>query len=228
MKKEFVLGIALILCFAACKEKGKAEDFPAIIEIVGDAEIPVGTLASIGNTPVNVYRWKNHWVLYGLFRDLPEVQREIQETCPGVRVKLYERPFYVFDSRQCNNAAQAERWSHTLMTANLVADTVQQREYMDYHARQEELFPEVARGFCNAGFQQLLVFRNDRQLMLVISIPEGESLDDLNPKTTENNPRVDEWNAIMAKYQEGIEGSLPGEAWVCLDSVVTLSGKHGL
>ena len=50
--------------------------------------------------------------------------------------------------------------------------------------------------------------------MLIISIPKGKKLDDLNPKTTENNPRVDEWNSMMKKYQEGIEGSKPDEVWV--------------
>ena len=34
------------------------------------------------------------------------------------------------------------------------------------------------------------------------------------PKTTLNNPKVDEWNAIMRKYQEGIEGTKPEEVWV--------------
>jgi len=60
------------------------------------------------------------------------------------------------------------------------------------------------------------VFRNGRQLMLVISIPKGESLDKLNPKTTENNPKMVEWNKMMAKYQEGIEGTRKGETWVFL------------
>ena len=50
--------------------------------------------------------------------------------------------------------------------------------------------------------------------MLVISIPKGASLDALNPKTTENNPRVNDWNTLMAKYQEGIEGTAKGEVWV--------------
>lgn len=50
--------------------------------------------------------------------------------------------------------------------------------------------------------------------MLVISIPKGESLDKLNPLTTKNNPKVDEWNKIMAKYQEGIAGTKKGETWV--------------
>jgi hypothetical protein len=52
--------------------------------------------------------------------------------------------------------------------------------------------------------------------MLVISIPKGESLDKLNPKTIENNPKMIEWNKIMEKYQEGIEGTKKGETWVFL------------
>ncbi|MNY80391.1 hypothetical protein D3C86_2214070 [compost metagenome] len=55
--------------------------------------------------------------------------------------------------------------------------------------------------------------------MLVISIPKGESLDKLNPKTTENNPRVDDWNNLMKKYQTGIEGTKPGEVWIFLNKV---------
>ena len=50
--------------------------------------------------------------------------------------------------------------------------------------------------------------------MLVISIPKGEDLDELNPLTTENNPQVDEWNSIMSKYQEGVENAPEGATWI--------------
>jgi hypothetical protein len=63
------------------------------------------------------------------------------------------------------------------------------------------------------------VFKNGGQLMLIISIPKGASLDKLNPKTTENNPRVNDWNSLMQKYQQGIEGTKPGETWVFLEKV---------
>ena len=76
--------------------------------------------------------------------------------------------------------------------------------------------PRYPKVFCNASFQQLLLYRNGDQLMLVISIPKGENLDRLNPKTTENNPKVNEWNNRMKQYQEGIEGTKPGEVWVFL------------
>jgi hypothetical protein len=55
--------------------------------------------------------------------------------------------------------------------------------------------------------------------MLVISIPKGESLDKLNPLTTKNNPRVNDWNNLMKKYQEGIEGTKKGEVWVLFKDV---------
>ena len=50
--------------------------------------------------------------------------------------------------------------------------------------------------------------------MLVVSTPKGKGLDQLNPKTTENNPRMVEWNNLMKQYQQGITGTGKGETWV--------------
>jgi hypothetical protein len=97
-----------------------------------------------------------------------------------------------------------------------VADQDLQQQYLNLHATQLEKWPELSKGFCQASFQQLLLFKNERQLMLVISIPKGKTLAELDPKTTENNPRVTEWNQQMKKYQEGIAGTKPGETWVFL------------
>ncbi|GHT57959.1 hypothetical protein AGMMS50239_01420 [Bacteroidia bacterium] len=219
MKKQWILFIAIVLSIAfACTPKA-VETTPSIIEIVGNGEVFTEELEEFcrsNKVEASVYQWNNHVVLYGTFSDLSNTQKQIAATYPDATVKIYEKPFYVFDRKNCENKTTVEHWSHTLMTANLVADTTMQQEYMHYHATQPEEFPEVATGFCNANFQQVLVFRNGRQLMLVISIPEGENLDELNPKTTENNPRVDDWNAIMANYQEGIEGTTPEETWVVL------------
>jgi hypothetical protein len=123
---------------------------------------------------------------------------------------------YAFNKEKCDDKTISNEWDNILLTANLVKNNKLQKEYLDYHATQFQNWPEVAKGFCNASFQQLLVYKKDKQLMVVISIPKGASLDELNPKTTENNPRVDEWNALMKKYQEGIEGTKPGEVWVFL------------
>lgn len=162
----------------------------------------------------DVYEWKNHFVVYNNNGDL--WYSAIKSKFKDCITKLYDEPFYDFERSRCSDKNVAKEWTNIILTANLVKDPKLQQEYLNYHKTQFEKWPEVSQGFCNASFQQLLVFKKGRQLMLIISIPKGESLDKLNPLTTKNNPRVDEWNKIMEKYQEGIEGTAKGETWVFL------------
>lgn len=160
-------------------------------------------------------QWHDHTVIYGLVKDVNVLRGQLQKAFPGITVKVYHDLVYEFDrAARCPGAGVAEHWTDIIMTANLVDDPEKQQEYLGYHATQFEKWPEVSNGFCKADFQQLRVFKNGRQLMLVISIPKGKKLDELNPKTTENNPRVNDWNRIMSGYQEGIKGTKKGEVWV--------------
>ncbi|MCH5719604.1 L-rhamnose mutarotase [Niabella hibiscisoli] len=170
--------------------------------------------------PNSIYKWNNRYVIFDKVQDLSVFQGKLKKAFPDVTVRPYYDMYYQFDPSRCDDKATAKEWEHVLLTANLVADSKKQKEYLNYHATQFEQWPEIAKGFCNAGFQRLVMFRNGRQLMLVISIPKGKTLDELNPKTTENNPRVGEWNKLMAQYQEGIEGTKKGEVWVFLKKVV--------
>jgi hypothetical protein len=190
---------------------GKIPDSHLLIEICKKQNIPQSA----------IYQWKNHLAIFGFLNKVKELQTQITQQYPRCTVKIYNSPYYNFNRKQrCGNGGLAKQWDNILLTANLVNNTQMQHEYLNYHATQFEKWPQVANGFCNAGFQQLLAYKNGRQLMLVISIPKGESLDKLNPKTSENNPKVDEWNKIMKKYQEGIPGTKPGEVWVFLKPII--------
>lgn len=200
---------------------------PVIVEIVesgnasDDTRKLKGILGAAGADSNAVYRWQNHTVFFGKVQDAFVLKGKIQAGFSGATVNVYYNPFYEFNRQHCGDTATAREWDHVLLTANLVSNKALQQEYMAYHATQFEQWPEVAAGFCKALFQQLLVYRNGRQLMLVISIPKGENLDKLNPKTTEGNPRMVEWNGRMAKYQEGIGGTKPGETWVFFEKLGT-------
>ncbi|GAB3577703.1 hypothetical protein GCM10027345_15880 [Hymenobacter daeguensis] len=166
-----------------------------------------------------IYCWQNHLIAYGKTKNIRAVKTNLAAIYPGAKVKFYDAPFYKFDRHYCADKTTAQQWNNIILTANLVNDPKKQQEYLSHHATQFQKWPEVAQGFCNASFQQLLVFRQGRQLMLVISIPHGASLDELNPKTSLNNPRVDDWNALMKQYQEGLPGTKAGEVWVFLQPV---------
>ncbi|WP_304200935.1 L-rhamnose mutarotase [Flavobacterium alvei] len=190
------------------------------IELIGknfDVETIKSTIKGFRIVGEELYQWENHLVIYGLMNQPERTRRKLALAFPALEIKIYENPVYDFQNfERCKGVKVASEWDNIVLTADLVDDVKMQKEYVDYHTTQFEKWPEIAKGFCNADFQQLQVFKNGRQLILVISIPKGESLDKLNPKTTENNPRVDDWNALMKKYQTGIEGAKPGEVWIFL------------
>jgi hypothetical protein len=207
------------------KEKYKNANLPIneehdeVIEIISKKNIDMlklKTLLAKNNIDSNtVYQWQNHTVIFSKMADVLTMKGRLKNNFPESEVKVYYDLVYNFQKKNnCSDKTVAKEWDHILLTANLVADATMQQEYVDAHTTQFEKIPQIAEGFCNANFQQLLVFKNGRQLMLVISIPKGESLDKLNPKTTENNPQMIEWNKRMGKYQEGIEGTKKGESWV--------------
>lgn len=192
-----------------------------VLEIIGKPGQPLNahTLVSIcakAHVPAtDLYQWHNHLVISGVLKNINELKKQVADKYPDCEFKLYDRPFYNFTrAERCGKLGLAKEWDNIILTCNLVDDPKMQQEYLNYHATQFQKWPQVSQGFCNAGFQQLLVFKNGRQLMLIISIPRGESFDKLNAKTTENNPKVDEWNKLMAKYQEGVPGTKKGESWV--------------
>ena len=218
-------------CFSGCKQptaksnsasSAKSEQVtrPVIVEIIApkDSVFHSHALNNLAKgfalDTVDITQWKNRIAVYADIANPGELVKRIKTEYPQDTVKYFDNPFYNFNRKMCADTISSTKWENIVLSANLVNDPKLQQEYLNYHATQFQKWPEVSKGFCNANFQQLQVFKNGCQLMLVISIPKGESLDKLNPKTTENNPRVDEWNKLMAKYQEGLPGTKPGEVWV--------------
>lgn len=218
MKQNHLIFLVLIFLLSACNNRIKT-DVPTVVEIIDTTHTfqtkqlnPFFTQNGVDSQ--YVYQWENHWVIFDKNIDTKLFTAKLTQTFPQLKTKIYEKPFYNFNRQLMTKEKPADEWDNIILTANLVADTTLQNEYLNYHRTQFEKWPEVSKGFCNADFQQLLVYKSGRQLMLVISIPKGKTLDELNPKTTENNPRVNEWNKIMGKYQERIAGAPENVVWV--------------
>ena len=216
MKKLLFIVVFTSTLLLSCSQKTEIQ--PAMVEFeIADTTFADNLMnyCKIEGYEPQVYQWKNR-VLY--FAEKPAqatvIVNAVKYAFPDIKYKIYENPFYIFNRKNCNNTQTVEKCDYFIISANLVADEKMQQEYMDYHATQFENFPEVSEGFCKADFQYLNVYRQGRQLMLVIAYPQSADFNELNSRTVENNPRVDEWNSIMGKYQEGIEGTDEGEVWV--------------
>jgi L-rhamnose mutarotase len=88
-------------------------------------------------------------------------------------------------------------------------------EYEKYH---QEVWPEVLQSIKDAGIQKMQIYRVNNRLFMIMdtnndfSFERKENLDAANEK-------VQEWEQLMWKYQQGIPGSRPGEKWRLMKKV---------
>ncbi|WP_158995839.1 L-rhamnose mutarotase [Mucilaginibacter sp. L196] len=221
MLKRLIILLLLMVAFGYSNAQisvGK----PVIVEIISPkgSAFKFGAFADMKGYGIqSIQQWNNRVIVYANTASPEQLKKRIAKDFSVDQVILFQNPFYDFNRKYCDSKTVAKQWDNIILTANLVNNPKMQQEYLNYHATQFQKWPEVSQGFCNANFQQLLAFKTGRQLMLVISIPKGESLDKLNPLTTKNNPRVNDWNNIMKNYQEGIAGTKKGETWVFFKNV---------
>ncbi|GEM_PF-1164984 len=215
----------LFLVFTACQPKQKektAKQFESVLWEILSTDTTQHFTDSLQNwasaqadlKDAVIKRWKDHYIIFAQSNDSLAVKTSLTTSFKNKGIKFYNHPYYHFERGHCADTSTVKEFEYYILTANLVADKTLQKEYMQYHKTQYQEWPEIAQGFCNASFQHLIMFRNGKQLMLIIAIPKGKTLDELNPLTEKDNPRVKEWNAIMAKYQEGIPGARKNETWV--------------
>lgn len=167
-----------------------------------------------GVEELKVYRWGDYHLLMTEDELAKKVSSALLATYPNLETKLFNDLFYAFEGTRCTPPVEPKESDFVLLTTQLVADKSKQEEYFHYHEIQFEEWPEVAKGFCQAGFQEVLLYRHGRQLLLYISFPKGKKFAEIDALTTKDNPRMNEWNKLMGAFQEGIEGTNEHETWI--------------
>jgi L-rhamnose mutarotase len=220
-----ILGIALLLCLLSLGSYAQNASNTSVLQLqdMTGKPLPPARLQALcqkqGLPVSSIYSWRNYLVVYGPTEQIKELMFSLKKDYTKVRLQFYDAPFYRFDRSSCADKTLAKRWDNVILTTQLVEDTLQQRRYLTLHRQQAQEWPEVSQGFCNASFQQLLVFEQNQQVLVIISVPKGKTLDELNPKTTENNPRVDEWNQLMKQFQRPLPEADSTQTWVSFEPV---------
>jgi L-rhamnose mutarotase len=90
--------------------------------------------------------------------------------------------------------------------------------YKEYH---RNVWPEIEESIKSAGIQHAEIYCVANRLFMILEVGHSFSFE-RKAKMDEANPKVQEWEALMWKYQQAIPVAKPGEKWLLMDKIYQL------
>lgn len=103
-------------------------------------------------------------------------------------------------------------------TLDLIDDPSLIAEYQKYH---EAIWPEIKESIISADVLDMEIYLSGSRLFMVMEVGEGFSFEK-KAKADLENPKVQEWENLMWKYQQALPGAEPGEKWRLMDKIFKL------
>ncbi len=91
-------------------------------------------------------------------------------------------------------------------------------EYEDHH---KKVWPEILKSIKDAGIERLDIYRIHNRMFMIMDTDDKFSFD-TKSQMDAANPKVQEWEALMWKYQQALPCAQPGEKWMLMDKIFEL------
>jgi L-rhamnose mutarotase len=101
------------------------------------------------------------------------------------------------------------------LALDLIDDVTLISEYEAYH---KNVWPEILQSIHSAGITSMEIYRAGNRLFMIMETAEGFSFEKKGAMDAAN-PKVQEWEQLMWKYQQAIPAAKPGEKWVAMEKI---------
>ena len=91
----------------------------------------------------------------------------------------------------------------------------------EYVAMHERVWPEILESIRSEGVESMKIFRFSNRLFMIMEVNDSFSFEK-KAAADAANPKVQEWEELMWKYQQAIPGTKKGEKWVLMDQIFEL------
>jgi L-rhamnose mutarotase len=92
-------------------------------------------------------------------------------------------------------------------------------EYEKYH---KSIWPEIHDSITSSGITGLEIYRAFNRLFMIMETDDAIFSFDKKGAMDAANPKVQEWEDLMWKYQQALPGAKPGEKWVLMNKIFDL------
>ena len=104
------------------------------------------------------------------------------------------------------------------LTLDLKNDPALIAEYKKYH---EKIWPEITRSIKGSGIVDLEIYLLGTRMFMIMEVNDKFSFA-AKSKADAANPKVEEWEQLMWKFQQPLPQAKPGEKWLLMEKIFKL------
>jgi L-rhamnose mutarotase len=106
------------------------------------------------------------------------------------------------------------------LALDLVNDPELIAEYEYWH-KAENGWPEIKKSIKDAGITDMQLYRTGNRLFMIMETT-GNYAAEKKTATDAANPKVQEWEQLMWKFQQPLPWAEAGEKWIVMDQIFQL------
>ncbi|HEY6185506.1 MAG TPA: L-rhamnose mutarotase [Terriglobales bacterium] len=106
------------------------------------------------------------------------------------------------------------------LTVDLKDDPKLIAEYKQHHA-QGKTWPEITKSIRDAGIENMEIYLLGTRMFMIMEVNQHFSFE-AKAKADRLNPKVQEWEKLMWKFQEPLPQAAPGEKWLLMERIFKL------
>jgi len=104
------------------------------------------------------------------------------------------------------------------LTLDLKDDPGLIAEYKRYH---EEIWPEITQSIRDSGIEDMEIYLLGSRMFMIMEVNEHFSFE-AKARADLQNPKVQEWEQLMWKFQQALPEAKPGEKWLGMERIFKL------
>lgn len=103
------------------------------------------------------------------------------------------------------------------LALDLVDDASLIAEYEQWH-KPESVWPEIRKSISDSGIINMEIYRTGNRLFMIIEADDSFSFE-RKASMDNSNPKVQEWEKLMWKFQQPLPWAKEGEKWILMDKI---------
>jgi L-rhamnose mutarotase len=106
------------------------------------------------------------------------------------------------------------------LTLDLKDDPALIEEYRRHH---QDVWPEIKKSIRDSGIEDMEIYLFANRLFMIMEVNDSFSFD-AKSLADKSNPKVQEWEKLMWKFQSPLSQAKPGEKWLLMEKIFKLAG----